>query len=95
VAIRVAAEGGHDIETDDDRRRALLESLTQKVRQLSDAEIASLCEVGKGLLARRIPMEHQAVLIAAGLARQAPGGFMLTDLGKAAADVARDRTRGL
>jgi hypothetical protein len=81
--------------TDDDRRRALLETLTPKVRQLSDAEIASLCEVGKGPLARRIPMEHQAVLIAAGLARQAPGGFMLTDLGEAAADVARDRRRGL
>jgi hypothetical protein len=81
--------------TDDDRRRAMLEEIMQKLDGLSDAEIASLCEVGKGLLARSIPMEHQAALIAAGLGGQTLGGFKLTDLGKAAADVAHDHRRGL
>jgi hypothetical protein len=81
--------------TDDDRRRATLEEIMQKLDGLSDAEIASLCEVGKGRLARRIPMEHQAALIDAGFGRHAREGFMLTDLGKAAADVARDSRRGL
>jgi hypothetical protein len=37
--------------TDDDRRRETLEEIMQKLDQLSDAAIASLSEVGKGLLA--------------------------------------------
>jgi len=41
-------------------------------------------------LARAIPPDHQNVLIKAGLAKRATGGFMLTDMGKAAATVARD-----
>jgi hypothetical protein len=81
--------------TDDDRRRAQVEEIMQKLDGLSDAEITSLCEVGKGLLARRIPMEHQAALIDAGFGQYAREGFMLTDLGRAAGDVARDRRRGL
>lgn len=79
--------------TDDDRRRVISGAVLQKLGGLSADEVASLCETGKGLLARTVPDEHQAALIAAGLARQATGGFMLTDLGKAAANFARDRPR--
>jgi hypothetical protein len=39
-------------------------------------------------------MEHQAALIDAGFGQHAREGFMLTDLGKAAVDIARDRSRG-
>jgi hypothetical protein len=80
--------------SDDNRRRAMLEEIMQKLDEVSDAAIASLSEVGKGLLARRIPMEHQAALIDAGFGQHAREGFMLTDLGKAAVDIARDRSRG-
>jgi hypothetical protein len=50
-------------------------------------------KLGRGF-SRRIPMEHQAALIDAGFGQHAREGFMLTDLGKAAADVARDRRWG-
>jgi hypothetical protein len=80
--------------SDDDRRRATLTAIMQELDGLSDAAIASLSEVAKGLLARRIPMEHQAALLDAGFGRYAREGFMLTDIGKAAADVARDHRRG-
>jgi hypothetical protein len=48
-----------------------------------------------GFLAPTISEEHATALIKADLAKQALVGFILTDLGKAAADVARDRRRGL
>jgi hypothetical protein len=78
---------------EDGRRRALLEAVTQKLRQLSEDEIASLIEAAKGPLAPTISEQHSTALIDADLATQALGGLMLTDLGRAAADVARDRRR--
>jgi hypothetical protein len=81
--------------TDDKLRRAQVEEIMQKLDGLSDAEITSLCEVEKGHLARRIPIEHQAALIDAGFGRHAREGFMLTDLGKAAAEVVRGDKRDL
>ena len=80
--------------TDDERRRAQGKEITQRLDELSDAEIISLCAVGRGRLARRIPMEHQAALIDAGFGRYARESFMLTDRGKAAADIARDPSLG-
>ena len=80
---------------EDGRRRALLEAITQKLMRLSEDEIASLIEAATGPLAPTISEEHATALIKADLAKRALGGFMLTDLGKAAADVARDRRCGL
>jgi hypothetical protein len=78
----------------DGLRRAALEAITQKLSGLSEDEIASLIEAAKGPLAPTISEEHATALIKADLAKQALGGFMLTDLGRAAADVARDHRRG-
>jgi hypothetical protein len=75
--------------TNDAQRRAVLGAALEKLRMLSSNERASLCEVAKGLTARAIPRARQDTIIAADLGRQALGGFMLTDLGRAAASIAR------
>jgi hypothetical protein len=49
---------------------------------LSREEFASLQEVGKGLMQRIIPPEHEASLIEFGLVRRLLGGLGLTNAGK-------------
>lgn len=74
----------------DAQRCAIFAYAREKLRMLSADERVSLCEVDKGLLARTIPAAHQDALIAAELGKHALGGFMLTDLGKVAAGIARE-----
>jgi hypothetical protein len=49
---------------------------------LSREEFTSLQEVGKGLLQRVIPLEHEASLIELLLIKRGLGGLGLTDAGK-------------
>jgi hypothetical protein len=70
-------------------RCAVFATVVSKLRHLSPEVSASLLETSKQL-ERTIPVSHQNDLIAAGLARHALGGFMLTDLGTTAATVLRD-----
>jgi hypothetical protein len=70
---------------DDDRRRrrrALLAKAREAASDLTNDEIASLRELNKGLMARRIPDDHACKLIERGLAEQKLGGLAITGLGK-------------
>ena len=64
------------------QQRALLAKANQTATQLDPAELASLKELNKGLLAPTIPDNHAAKLISVGLAEQKLGGIAPTALGR-------------
>lgn len=78
-----------NLDAADAQRGAVLETALKALRALAPEELESLREAAKAL-ARAISRAHQETLVAVGLGRYTLGGFMLTDLGKVAAEITRD-----